>query len=92
MSFAGTRIGFTVNRVSTPLRWTEIGALTGEMKEIPFVVLKRMVVVYDKNALGVFVDAIDDQVVAGGNAMVAKSLKKRVFAKGEFRWYGLKIA
>lgn len=45
------------------------------MKEIPFVVLKRMVVMYDKNALGVFVDAIDDQVVAGGNAMVAQSLK-----------------
>ena len=63
--------------------------MADEMKKVTLVVLKRMVVMHDDHALRLFVNAVDDQVAAGGDAMIAQLAKKDVFAKGELVRHGL---
>ena len=66
--------------------------LAGEMQKIGFVVLERMVEMYDQNTFGCLVNAVYDLVVSNLGATVSHGAEERIFAEGEFSRHGLQFA
>lgn len=66
--------------------------LAGEMQQIGFVVLERMVEMHNQNTFGRLVNAVYDLVVPNLGATVSHGAEERIFAEGEFSWHGLQFA